>query len=223
MLLQQKNKQKHKNKRTQNGAVLVTGLVFLLIAMMACISTLENAGILSYEQGNSIQKYRLFYQLENELKNLEQPLINGKYHLENLENLLADKNIKSVGTESEPEFLEDIWNQEKSNIQNSYIQASNDYLFLIEYLGSKNRINADTSVNETPLSTWLFRISVSSKNEQDYWLQSIVEVFPVETLQVLNKNNTEQTSELDIHLEAIKGQESFGSKRIAWYERIANE
>jgi len=217
MLLQQKHIQKNKNKQKQNGAVLVTGLVFLLIAMMACISTLENAGILSYEQGNSIQKYRLFYLLENELKNLEQPLIKGRYSLENLESLVEDKNIKSNAIESEPEFLEDIWNQENNNIQ-----KSGDYLFLIEYLGSKNLVNINAP-DEKPLSTWLFRISVSSKNEHDYWLQSVVEVFPVETLQALNKNKPEQTSDLDIHLDAGKEQEKFASKRIAWFERIANE
>lgn len=195
-----------KQLKKQTGLVLVTGLIFLLIAMLAAVSTLENAGILAYEQGNTIEKYRLFYQLETQLASLEKSFIDQQYHEKDLDNLIAKKHIKNVSAQLEVDFLEDSWQQ-----KNPYLQSNKESLFLIEYLGMKIREPDDVFASGQAIDTWLFRISISSVYEQGYWLQSIIEVYPLETLALLKTEN-----------KAIKRQIYF-SQRIAWYERIANE
>lgn len=182
--------------KKQRGLVLVTGLIFLLIAMLAAVSTLENAGILAYTQGNSIEKQRLFYQLEAQLALVEKSLIEKKFSIKNFDTLIESNHIKNISTQTKPEFLEELWQQ-----KNDYLQQQKDSIFLIEYLGVNTVVLNEELTSANPIYTWIFRISIASLYEQNYWLQSIVEVYPVEAQELLKAQ----------------------SKRIAWYERIANE
>lgn len=193
--------------KKQKGLVLVTGLIFLLIAMLASVSTLENAGILAYTQGNSIEKHRLFYQLEAQLLLLEKNLIENKFYIKDINKIIESNNIKDISTQTNVDFLDELWRQQT----NSYLQRNKDSIFFIEYLGVKPLAFNEELISANPINTWIFRFSISSLYEQNYWLQSIIQVYPVETQELLTaqglyKKNTEHVS-----------------KRIAWYERIANE
>jgi len=206
--------------KRQQGVVLVTGLIFLMIALLACVSTLENTGILAYEQSNNIQKYRLFYHLESELELLEKPLLNSKFHIKDIEEILVSKNIKDSSSQFEIDFLEDIWNEESH-----YIERKGDILSLVEYLGDKTKAVSIDISGELFIDVCLFRVSLSSLSEQDYWLQSIVEVYSLETLEILSSYNASQQngSASELEKESSKIPPEHQSHRIAWYERIANE
>jgi hypothetical protein len=191
-----------KTPKHQQGMVLVIGLLYLLVAMIACFSTLENVGVLALEQAGSIRSYKSFYLLESKLEKIENTLIEQVIYQEQLDSFLDEKNIIDISTFANDSSFETRW---LSN--NSELFVKDDAISLIEFLGNKPIEPLKNMIMPAQSHAWLFRVSVAYQSS-DYFLETIVQVYPQEFISFLEKNNI---------------QESYASQRIAWYERIVDE
>jgi len=154
----------------QTGIVLLTGLVFLLFALMAAVSTLKNINILHQQQGDDLKYIKRFYYLENVLIDIENQLFSSQYALTDLPALIKIFNIYDASIEMLP------------IINGIYLSSSNvgDIHYRIEFLGSRNTQTNDQHYAQILQQSWLFRIRTWQDNHPFHRVESLIEIFPSE-------------------------------------------
>lgn len=181
--------------------VLVIGLVYILIVMLACVTTLDNVSILAIEQTSGIKSYKKFYKLESDLVMLEERLKQLQLSKNNFDLVLLNNNIIDVTILPSESTFETRWKLIKKNSKNF-----DKVKIIIEFLGTKPVKTISLTTMSEPVESWLFRISVAYWDDEQI-LQTILQIYPREFDVFLQQNN----------------KPVYRSQRIAWYNRILDE
>lgn len=178
----------------EKGLVLITGIMFLTIVLVACLAMMNNLNLFVYGQNDLIVNNKNFYELEQQRIALENRLLDTEYYANELDKLLLDfdaydlSNLKSASDES--------------MFVNRYVQKEKDFHYQIEYLGKKYFKPKEVDEN----GAWIIRISIWRPNKLTYRIESLLAIFPNSLIDDLSASQN------------VSDKRSV-NRRIAWFSR----
>ena len=197
MSLSNKTFRINQGKKHQAGAVLVTGLLFMLIVSMACFTSLENIRVFRVNDSEQIKAYSEFYQAGALLDALENHLLQTSIHVNAMNAFFEEQQLVD---NSDKNFSDDV--AERWHHNRAAIREQDGAQYLQEFLGFRKKTFLNSETNELQeVVLCIIRISVWQKGQPQYAIQGWLTLVPEESRVQLEHHG------LDV-----------ASRRIAWLD-----